>query len=89
MIQSPLQTPRLNNIQATNLKMVLNGQRLNQLLIQQHTEIYMQIANKQWKTIFLSSLGGALEFYDFVIFAVFAMIIGETFFLPHLAYLAC
>ena len=40
----------------------------------------MLVKKQQWKIIFLSSLGGALEFYDFVIFAVFAMVIGETFF---------
>ncbi len=33
-----------------------------------------------WKTILLSSLGGTLEFYDFIIFAVFAVSIGKTFF---------
>lgn len=37
--------------------------------------------NRQhWKTIFLSSLGGMLEFYDFIIFAIFAVDIGRTFF---------
>ncbi len=40
----------------------------------------MPVNSKQWRIILLSSLGGALEFYDFVIFAVFAMAIGETFF---------
>ena len=38
------------------------------------------VSTSQWKVIFLSSLGGMLEFYDFVIFAVFALPIGETFF---------
>lgn len=38
------------------------------------------ITRQQWKVIFLSSLGGALEFYDFVIFAVFAISIGHAFF---------
>lgn len=32
------------------------------------------------QTVFLSSLGGGLEFYDFVVFAVFASIIGHNFF---------
>ncbi len=32
------------------------------------------------KTVFLSSLGGGLELYDFIIFAIFAKTIGETFF---------
>ena len=32
------------------------------------------------KTVLLSSLGGGLEFYDFIIFAIFAKSIGENFF---------
>ena len=31
-----------------------------------------------WKITFLSSVGGMLEFYDFVIFAVFALPIGQA-----------
>jgi MFS family permease len=38
------------------------------------------IGAKEWKVIILSSLGGALEFYDFVIYSMFAGYIGETFF---------
>ncbi len=34
----------------------------------------------QWRVIVLSSLGGALEFYDFVIYSVFAQYIGAAFF---------
>jgi len=33
-----------------------------------------------WKVIILASLGGALEFYDFVIFSTFAAYIGHQFF---------
>jgi MFS family permease len=40
------------------------------------------LMRQQAKVIFLSSLGGALEFYDFVVFAVFAHYLGEAFF-PH------
>ncbi len=36
------------------------------------------------KTLVLAALGGALEFYDFVIFVFFAKIIGELFFPPGL-----
>ena len=32
------------------------------------------------KIILLSSFGGMLEFYDFVIFAIFASVIGTMFF---------
>lgn len=35
---------------------------------------------EKFRTIFLSSLGGGLEFYDFVIFAIFAAILGKNFF---------
>ena len=38
------------------------------------------ITRSQAKIVFLSSLGGMLEFYDFVIFAVFATYIGQVFF---------
>ncbi|MGY4238330.1 hypothetical protein ACVIIW_007277 [Bradyrhizobium sp. USDA 4449] len=33
-----------------------------------------------WKTISLASLGGGLEFYDFIIYRIFAKYIGQTFF---------
>lgn len=37
--------------------------------------------NKQdYKTLTLAALGGALEFYDFIIFVFFAVVIGELFF---------
>jgi MFS family permease len=38
------------------------------------------IGAKEWKVIVLSSLGGALEFYDFVIYSMFAKYIGDAFF---------
>ncbi|WP_395064285.1 MFS transporter [Paraburkholderia silvatlantica] len=34
----------------------------------------------QWRLIILASLGGALEFYDFVVYGVFAQYIGRAFF---------
>jgi MFS family permease len=40
------------------------------------------LSKEQFKIIVLSSLGGALEFFDFVIFAIFAKEIGAAFF-PH------
>jgi hypothetical protein len=33
-----------------------------------------------WRVVLLASLGGTLEFYDFVVFGVFASDIGNTFF---------
>ena len=38
------------------------------------------IQKQQWKIILLSSLGGMLDIYDFVIFAIYAKVIGATFF---------
>jgi MFS transporter, MHS family, proline/betaine transporter len=38
------------------------------------------LARSQWRVVILSSLGGALEFYDFVIYSLFAQYIGAAFF---------
>jgi len=38
------------------------------------------IARSQWRVIILASLGGALEFYDFVVYSTFAQYIGNAFF---------
>lgn len=38
------------------------------------------LKRKDYKTLSLSSLGGALEFYDFVIFVFFANYIAKNFF---------
>jgi len=38
------------------------------------------ISRSQWRVIVLSSLGGALEFYDFVVYSMFANYIGKAFF---------
>jgi len=41
--------------------------------------------NRQdYRTLALAALGGALEFYDFIIFVFFALIIGKLFFPPDL-----
>lgn len=43
----------------------------------------MRTLNRQdYKTLLLSALGGALEFYDFIIFVFFAVVIGQLFFPP-------
>lgn len=36
--------------------------------------------NQDYKTLALSALGGALEFYDFIIFVFFSIIISHLFF---------
>jgi MFS family permease len=42
------------------------------------------LTRAQLRTLALASLGGALEFYDFVIFVFFAATMGELFFPPHM-----
>src|SRR5690606_1649248 len=37
-----------------------------------------------YKTLSLSALGGALEFYDFIIFVFFAAVVGKLFFPPEM-----
>jgi MHS family proline/betaine transporter-like MFS transporter len=39
-----------------------------------------EISRAQWRVLILSSLGGALEFYDFVVFSTFAQYLSGTFF---------
>ncbi|MGD9598554.1 MAG: MFS transporter [Steroidobacteraceae bacterium] len=41
-----------------------------------------QLSGQDRRTLALASLGGALEFYDFVIFVFFAAVIGKVFFPP-------
>jgi MFS family permease len=43
-----------------------------------------QLTSDQFRVLLLASLGGALEFYDFVIFVFFAVVIGKLFFPPGL-----
>lgn len=40
----------------------------------------LKLKPSERKIIFLASLGGALEFYDFVIYVIFAPIISQVFF---------
>ena len=40
------------------------------------------LSRQDYKTLWLSALGGALEFYDFIIFVFFATVIGKLFFPP-------
>jgi len=39
---------------------------------------------QDYKTLALASLGGALEFYDFIIFVFFSLVIGHLFFPPNM-----
>jgi len=43
-----------------------------------------RLNRQDYKTLSLAALGGALEFYDFIIFVFFAAIIGKLFFPPDL-----
>ena len=38
------------------------------------------LTRSDYKTLSLSALGGALEFYDFIIFVIFAAVVGKLFF---------
>ena len=40
------------------------------------------LAAREYKTLGLATLGGLLEFYDFIIFVFFANTIGQLFFPP-------
>ncbi len=37
------------------------------------------LTRNDYKTLSLSALGGALEFYDFIIFVFFAAVVGKLF----------
>jgi MFS family permease len=42
----------------------------------------LRLSRNDYRTLFLSALGGSLEFYDFIIFVFFAVVIGQIFFPP-------
>ncbi|MBB3655318.1 MFS family permease [Rhizobium sp. BK650] len=42
------------------------------------------LTSQDFRTLALSALGGALEFYDFIIFVFFAAVIGKLFFPPEM-----
>lgn len=50
-----------------------------------HPQANQRLSREDRRTLALSSLGGALEFYDFVIYVFFAKIIAEQFFPSHLS----
>jgi MHS family proline/betaine transporter-like MFS transporter len=43
-------------------------------------KVHDRLSRSDWRVILLASLGGALEFYDFVIYSQFAQYIGRAFF---------
>lgn len=45
-----------------------------------HHDHNRPLNRQDYKTLSLAALGGALEFYDFIIFVFFAVVIGELFF---------
>lgn len=45
-----------------------------------HHDNNRQLNRQDYKTLTLSALGGALEFYDFIIFVFFAAVMGDLFF---------
>ncbi len=48
------------------------------------SSVAQPLTGKDYKTLALAALGGALEFYDFIIFVFFANAIGQLFFPPEL-----
>jgi len=55
-------------------------------MIPQHNEAKLSpprpLNRQDYRTLALAALGGALEFYDFIIFVFFALVIGKLFFPP-------
>ncbi|MFI8415104.1 MFS transporter [Serratia sp. NPDC078593] len=47
-----------------------------------HHDNHRRLNRQDYKTLTLAALGGALEFYDFIIFVFFAAVMGELFFPP-------
>ncbi len=45
-------------------------------------ELMSALTRSDYRTLVLAALGGALEFYDFIIFVFFAVVIGQLFFPP-------
>ena len=48
--------------------------------VAQPTQPARPLTRNDYKTLSLSALGGALEFYDFIIFVFFATVVGKLFF---------
>jgi len=46
------------------------------------TKYNATLSRSDYRTLVLAALGGALEFYDFIIFVFFAVVIGQLFFPP-------
>ena len=46
------------------------------------TQKNYELSMSEVRTLSLASIGGALEFYDFIIFVFFADVIGKVFSLP-------
>ncbi|QKJ85773.1 MFS transporter [Paramixta manurensis] len=44
------------------------------------SSLHHRLSRQDYKTLSLAALGGALEFYDFIIYVFFAAVIGERFF---------
>ncbi|WP_034912159.1 MFS transporter [Erwinia sp. 9145] len=45
-----------------------------------HHDSHRRLNRQDYKTLSLAALGGALEFYDFIIFVFFAAVLGDLFF---------
>jgi MFS family permease len=53
---------------------------MNQVSSPSLAELHRPLDSRDYKTLSLSALGGALEFYDFVVYVFFAAVLGNLFF---------
>ena len=87
LIQSKSDVTDESNVPITNLKVIL----LNWIMIY-GLMLFMQkiesFTKEQKKVLLLSSLGGALEYYDFIIYIFFAHVIEKAFFSQNSSYVA-
>jgi MFS family permease len=72
-----------NSKPATAITLNLNDFNLIKLSTARHFVAAINQGSTVKKAIFYSSIGGVLEFYDFIIFAIFAPAISATFFPSH------
>jgi MFS family permease len=55
---------------------------MNSYVSSREAELHRPLNSRDFKTLALSALGGALEFYDFVVYVFFAAVLGNLFFPP-------
>lgn len=68
------------NLSENSVNLSENSTNLSENLSTQNPKTHKKLNKNDLKTLVLSSLGGTLEFYDFIIFVFFASIISQHFF---------